>query len=116
MIWWGRASADGSTDHLDFGDHDPVAVGMAYVAVAVVDDHSGKTLVAKIVSFDLAYMLVALGDVGLFAAFDVEGNIADVGRPAGYGEMQRACHDPRDNLAVAEYSCMCNHSGLMAPG
>ncbi len=116
MTWRGRASADGSTDHLDFGDHDRVAEGKAYVAVAVVADHSGKTLVAKTVSFDLAYMLVALGDVGLWAAFDVVGNIVDVGLPAGHGEMQRACHDPRDNFAVAEYSYMCNHSGLMAPG
>lgn len=116
MTWRGRASADGSTDHLDFGDHDPVGVGKASVAVAVVDDHSGRTLVAVTVSFDLAYRLAALGDVGLWAELDVVGNIGDVGLPAGHGEMQRACHDPRENFAVAEYSYMCSHSGLMAPG
>ncbi len=53
------------------------------VAVAVVDDHSGKMLVAKTVSFDLAYMLAALGGVGLRVGLDVVGNIVDEGLPAG---------------------------------
>lgn len=116
MTWRGRASADGSIDHLDFGARDPVAVEKAYVAVAVVDDHFGKTLVVKTVSFDLACMLAAPGNVGLWVAVDVVGSIADVGLPAGHGEMQRACHDLRDSFAVVEYSYMYSHSGLVVPG
>lgn len=83
---------------------------MAGVAVAVVGHRSGRMLVATTVSFDLANMLVALGDVErrLALAVDAVRNIAAAGLPAGHGEVRRACRDQHDSFAAVECSCKCS--------